>query len=166
MEKSHSQQLIVQAYELGLKVFIEPSELILSKLINKSSLLILKYWNSPSIYSFFKLLITLKAELRVCINPQINGLTPPQMIPTWIYKTADLFVKIHPDTPIGQLREEAERLTVQSFLDLPNDVSFRKNTYIDKFRLFYAGTLNMFKTHPELIPINESLNVIFPTSDA
>ncbi len=159
LEKSLSHHLIVQAYEMGLKVFIEPSEHILSKLIAKASLVIVKYWNSPAIYSFFRSLATLKLDLRLCISPQVNGLTTPQIIPSWIYKIADLFVKIHPNTPIHKLRQGVNNLTIQSFLDLPRDIVFKKSKRIDQFRLFYAGTLNMFKTHPELIQVNESLAI-------
>ncbi len=158
LESGVSTELLKSAVAIGLKTLITPSKNVLKKILLKADLLVVHYWNCPSLYEFYILLTNEKIESRICVNLKVNGCTLPQVVPEWIYKTADAFIYSNPLTPTDSLQHTSLKLNIPSLVKLP-DLINPINTYTKKeFKLFHAGTLNTFKLHPQFIEMHSNLS--------
>jgi glycosyltransferase involved in cell wall biosynthesis len=158
LESGVSTELLKSAIAIGLKTLITPSKNLLKKILVKADLLVVHYWNCPSLYSFYKLLTEERIESRICINLKVNGCTLPQVVPQWIYQTSDAFIYSNPLTPTESLPHTSLKLNIPSLVNLP-DFKNPINTSTEKdFKLFHAGTLNVFKLHPRFIELHTNLS--------
>lgn len=151
--------LMTNAVSNGLKVLLTPSPGLLSKLIAKADLLVIHYWNCPSMFQFFKFLADSQTPHRLCVSSKVNGFTLPQVLPRWVYTSSDLLILSHPRTPVDLLRPSIEARFIPSFISLPDQLTPPPIPDSGTFRMFHAGTLNYFKTHPDLIDLHEGLQI-------
>lgn len=159
LEKGVSTSMLAIAVANGIKVLITPSPTLLCKLVQTAELTIVQYWNCPSLYQFFRLLAHTRTPHRLCVSIRVNGFTLPQVIPSWVYAAADALIRIHPRTLTPGLRSTTEVLTMPSLIQLPHLPEHPPTPDFSTFRLFHAGTLNYFKTHPKLIALHEGLAI-------
>ena len=159
LEPGTSANLMKEAMLTGLKVLISPSPTLLNKLIIASDLLVLHYWNCPSMYLFYKYLESSQIKCRICINLKVNGCTLPQVVPNWVYTTADAFIQSNPLTPHDLLPSHAKALIIPSLVKLPNTPTKPRKKSLSTFKLFHAGTLNAFKMHPQFMDLHAGLSI-------
>jgi glycosyltransferase involved in cell wall biosynthesis len=159
LEPGTSSNLIKEAMLIGLKVLISPSPTLLNKLILPADLLVVHYWNCPSMYLFYKHLESSQIKCRICINLKVNGCTLPQVVPNWVYTTADIFIQSNPLTPHDLLPSHAKVLVIPSLVKLPNAPIKPRKKSLSTFKLFHAGTLNAFKMHPQFMDLHAGLSI-------
>lgn len=159
LEKGISTHLMAGAVAVGVKVLVAPSPILVSKLVGQADVTVVHYWNCPSMFRFFRLLADTQVPHRLCLSVRVNGCTLPQVVPPWVYATADGLVRLHPRTPTSALRPGIETLTIPSLIRFPDLDTPPAPPDFSTFRLFHAGTLNYFKTHPQLIALHEGLSI-------
>ncbi|MBN8826150.1 MULTISPECIES: hypothetical protein [unclassified Spirosoma] len=159
LEKGVSTQFMTEAVANGVKVLLAPSSVLAGKLISQADLTVVHYWNCPSLFRFFRFLADTQVPHRLCLSVRVNGLTLPQVVPQWVYANADALVRLHPRTPTTDLRPGIESLILPSLIRLPDLDAPPPAPDFSTFRLFHAGTLNYFKTHPQLIALHEGLAI-------
>ncbi|WP_080056488.1 glycosyltransferase [Spirosoma aerolatum] len=159
LEKGVSTQLMTEAVSNGVKVLLAPSSALAGKLISQADVTVVHYWNCPSLFRFFRLLADMQVPHRLCLSVRVNGCTLPQVVPQWVYSNTDALVRLHSCTPTNGLRPDTETLTLPSLIRLPDLAAPPPVPDFSTFRLFHAGTLNYFKTHPQLIALHEGLAI-------
>ncbi|GAB4040473.1 glycosyltransferase family protein [Spirosoma gilvum] len=159
LEKGISTHLMTEAISCNVKVLLAPSSVLAGKLISQADITVVHYWNCPSLYRFFRFLADSQVPHRLCVSIRVNGCTLPQVVPNWVYASADALVRLHPRTPTTDLRPGIEVLTLPSFIRLPDLNAQPPMPDPTTFRLVHAGTLNYFKTHPRLISLHEGLSI-------
>ena len=165
MEKDLSTQMMKKALDLGLKVMLSPSNLVLGKLIERADITVIQYWNCPSIFKFFRFLEDSQIYHRLCVSVMINGCTLPQVVPDWVNESCDTLIHLHPRTPTNGIRPGIEKTTIPSMINLPDIPASAAASDFSTFRMFHAGTLNHFKAHPKMIPLHEGLLIANYTFD-
>jgi hypothetical protein len=159
LEPGTSPSLIKEAMMIGLRVVISPSPELMNKIIIPCDLLVVHYWNSPSMYLFYKHLQSSQIKCRICINLKVNGCTLPQVVPNWIYATAEAFIYSNPLTPTHVLPSNAQALLIPSLVKLPENFNKPRERPFTTFKLVHAGTLNAFKMHPKFMELHAGLNI-------
>jgi hypothetical protein len=159
LEKGISTALMAQAVASGVKVLLAPPPGLLGRLVEGADLTVLHYWNSPAAYRFLRWLAESQTPHRLCLNVHVNGFTPPQVVPAWANAAADAVVHCHPRTPTNGLLPGAECALIPPLMKLPERVALPPVPDFGTFRLFHAGTLNVFKAHPDLIALHEGLAI-------
>ena len=119
LESGASGELLKSALNIGIKVLITPSKNVLKNILIKADLLVIHYWNCPSMYELYKFLAEENIECSICINLKVNGCTLPQVVPEWIYKTSDAFIYSNHLTPTELLPINSLKLHVPSLVHLP-----------------------------------------------
>ena len=157
LEPGTSSSLIKEAMSIGLKVLITPSQTLLTKLIIHADLLVLHYWNCPSMYLFYTFLESSQIQCRICINLKVNGCTLPQVVPHWVYSSADALIHSNPLTPHDLLPSHAKALVIPSLVKLTTKINKPTKLPFSTFKLFHAGTLNAFKIHPQFMELHAGL---------
>ncbi|UFH52318.1 glycosyltransferase [Spirosoma sp. KNUC1025] len=159
LESGLSTDMMTEAIANGLKVLLAPSSFLLKKLISSADLTVVHYWNCPSMFRFLRLLADSSVPHRLCLSVRVNGCTLPQVVPEWVYSIADALIQLHPRTPAIGLRPGIEKQVIPSLIRLSEQLSPPGIPSFNTFRMFHAGTLNYFKTHPQLIPLHEGLRI-------
>lgn len=159
VEPQMSADLVAEAYAAGIKVFLMPSASILNKLIETADLLVVHYWNCPSMYGFFKYLSASGLPHRLIVSVRVNGCTLPQVVPYWVNASAGGLIHVNRNTPVNAVNPGIMVKVIPSILRLPEDAPHHQITDNGTFRLFYAGAINFFKAHPRLIELHEGLAI-------
>lgn len=158
LESGVSPELLKEALSSGLKVLVTPSKELLIKILSKADILVIHYWNCPSLYLFYRFLEEQKITCRICVNLKVNGCTLPQIVPNWVYQSANGFITSSPSTPSTHFEKQTIAKVVPSLVNLPDCVTLPKPPSFDTFQLFHAGTLNAFKIHPNFIKLHTEIS--------
>ncbi len=159
LEQNLIAEQLKRAVAMGIKTFLSPSEKILKKLIDAADLVVLQYWQCPSIFGFLRFLAVNQVNFRMIVDIHINGFTLPQVVPDWVVSFADACIKVHPRTPLAADARNIEIKFIPSLISTPNVPEDYGKSLFRPFRLYYAGTLNYFKAHPDFVGMHEGLNV-------
>lgn len=159
LEPGVSTGLMTEAVAHGLKVLVAPADGLLTRLVERADLTVVQYWNCPSVYRFFRLLSQSRVPPRLAVNVQVNGATLPQVVPDWVLAPAGAVLHANPRLRTDALRPGVETLMLPTFIRLPDNLPPPEVPDFGAFRLFYAGTLNAFKAHPDLVALHEGLNI-------
>lgn len=159
LEPGVSTGLMTEALGHGLKVLVAPAYGLLARLVERADLTVVQYWNCPAMYRFFRQRVESRVPHRLVVNVKVNGLTLPQAVPGWVLAAADALIHAHPRLRTEALRPDVDTLLLPAFIRLPDDLPPPTVPDFGEFRLFYAGTLNAFKAHPDLVVLHEGLNI-------
>lgn len=159
LEPGVSTGLMTEALAHGLKVLVAPADGLLTRLVERADLTAVQYWNCPSVFRFFRLLAQSRVLHRLAVNVKVNGTTLPQVVPDWVLASADALLHASARLRTNALRPGAERLLLPTFTRLPDNLPPPEVPDFGEFRLFYAGTLNAFKAHPNLVALHEGLGI-------
>ena len=158
LESGVSPELLKEALTTGLKILVTPSKELLIKILSKADILVIHYWNCPSLYLFYRFLKDQKITCRICVNLKVNGCTIPQIVPNWVYQSADGFITSSLATPTTNFEKHTIYKVLPSLVNLPDCSSLPKAPSFDTFQLFHAGTLNAFKIHPNFIKLHTEIS--------
>lgn len=158
LEAGVSPELLKVALNSGLKVLITPAKELLQKILLKADIIIIHYWNCPSLYLFYRFLEEQKISGRICVNLKVNGCTIPQIVPTWVYQLADGFITSSPATPSSNISKHTVFNVLPTLVNLPICSTLPPTPSFETFQLFHAGTLNAFKIHPNFIKLHANIS--------
>ena len=159
LEQNLIAEQLKRAVAMGIKTFLSPSEGILKKLIGAADLVVLQYWQCPSIFGFLRFLAVNQVNFRMIVDIHINGFTLPQVVPDWVVSFADACITVHPRTPLAADARNIEIKFIPPLITTPHVPEDYGTSLFRPFRLYYAGTLNYFKAHPDFVGMHEGLNI-------
>ncbi len=154
LEKTYSPDFYRRIKAEGGSLRIAPGTDALRTLIDRSDLVIVVYWNHPLVTEFLKWYYTTYIKVPIIISVQVNGQTPPQIVPHWVVSSSDGLIKLHhtsflPDSQIPYLE-------MFPLMSLPLHPP-APPVHTTPFTVFYAGSLNRFKRYSGLIKLNDRI---------
>lgn len=161
LETAISTKRMLQAKKLGVRLIVAPQLETLKNLVTETDLLVVTYWNHPLLSQFLVWWAIKKIRVPLVVNVIVNGLTLPQVVPSWVIRCASGVIYCHPKT----LKEHSEeslpnlRLLSHLFIQLPDLNQNPTRDLIGDFVAFYAGSLNHFKRLPNLFDLHDKLHI-------
>jgi hypothetical protein len=159
LETAFSMQRMLQARTLGIRLVVAPRKDTLIHLLLNADLVVVSYWNHPLLTEFMVWWVVQGFQIPLVVSVKVNGLTLPQVLPSWVTHCASGIMYSHPDT-LSTLAEESLppiQLITQPFIHLPEVIKTIRHG--GDFFAFYAGSLNKFKRLPNLFDLHDNLNL-------
>jgi hypothetical protein len=161
LETAFSMQRMLQARALGARLIVAPRKDTLSHLLLNADLVVVSYWNHPLLTEFMVWWAVQNFKIPLVVSVKVNGLTLPQVLPSWVTNCATGIMYSHPDTLSAQeggFLPKIQKIS-QPFIHLPDVVTGPKREVGSDFFAFYAGSLNRFKRLPNLFDLHDSINL-------
>jgi hypothetical protein len=161
LEPVFSSEFMLKARSLGIRLIVSPQKDTLLHLLQQADLLVISYWNHPLLSDFLIWLISHKIKIPIILSLRVNGLTLPQVLPSWVIQCASGIIYSHPDT----LSRFSEALLPPihyfspHFIHLANEIKKSERDDFTDFVAFYAGSLNKFKRHPHLFDLHDQIQL-------
>lgn len=151
LEPGGSAAMMREALRTGLRVQAAPSFDEESRLVLESNVVVLHYWNTPSLRRFLDR--WRGTPLRVVVHALVNGLHRPQLLPPRLCDTA-----AHVVLTSAHLSDRLDP-TRTSVIPALTDTSAPWNDSAagDPGSLVHAGTLNVFKLSPHFVPLHAAV---------
>lgn len=144
--------MLRDAMRRQIRVHQAPQTAELRTLLASADLVVLHFWQCPSIYAFLTQLDGLKA--RLVLYTHTRGTTPPQILTPGVLKLADGWISSAPP----ELAYAGPHLWMPALVDprLEDAPLPRVQT---PFRLAHCNTLNPSKLHPDFVALHAGFTV-------
>lgn len=161
LESAFSMKRMLQAKALGVRLIVAPRKDTLSNLLLYADLVVVSYWNHPLLTELMIWLAEQNFKIPIIVSVKVNGLTLPQVLPSWVTHCASGIMYSHPETLCNQSEDSLPgiQLLTQPFIDLPEVINKPRYNRSDDFIAFYAGSLNKFKRLPNLFDLHDRINL-------
>jgi glycosyltransferase involved in cell wall biosynthesis len=154
LEKTYSPDFYRRIKAVGGSLRVAPGPDALRALIDRADLVVVVYWNHPLLTAFLTWYYTSFIKVPIIISVQVNGQTPPQIMPEWVVALADGIIKLHYTTFLRDAQKPFVDLL--PFMSLPLHPP-APPVHAMPFTVFYAGSLNRFKRYSGLIDLNDRI---------
>jgi len=154
LEKTYSPDFYRRIKAVGGSLRVAPGPDALRALIDRADLVVVVYWNHPLLTAFLTWYYTSFIKVPIIISVQVNGQTPPQIMPEWVVALADGIIKLRYTTFLRDAQKPFVDLL--PFMSLPLHPP-APPVHAMPFTVFYAGSLNRFKRYSRLIELNDRI---------
>lgn len=161
LETAFSKERMLQARALGIRLIVTPRKDTLNNLLQNTDLVVVSYWNHPLLTEFLAWWAGQIFQIPLVVSVKVNGLTLPQVLPSWVIQCASGILYSHPDTLSVQANESLPSIQLFSphFIHLPEVIKKSERDISSDFVAFYAGSLNKFKRLPNLFDLHDRKNL-------
>lgn len=161
LETAISAKRMLDARKLGIRMVVGPQLETLKNLVTETDLVVVSYWNHPLLIDFMIWYVNQKIPVPLVTSVKVNGMTLPQVMPSWVFQCAGGVLYTHPRTLAQHSVELLPelRLCIHPFIHLPDIDENPKRELTGDFVAFYAGSLNRFKRLPNLFDLHDGLKV-------
>lgn len=161
LETAFSVKRMLQARALGIRLIMAPRKDTLGNLLLNADVVVVSYWNHPLLTEFMVWWTCQNFQIPLVVSVQVNGLTLPQVLPSWVTHLATGIMYSHPDTLSKQPNESLPKIQLisQPFIYLPEVINKPRRNSGGDFCAFYAGSLNRFKRFPNLFDLHDRISL-------
>jgi hypothetical protein len=161
LETAFSMERMLQARSLGIRLIMAPRKDTLSHLLLNADVVVVSYWNHPLLTEFMVWWAGQNFQIPLVVSVKVNGLTLPQVLPSWVTHCASGIMYSHPDTLSKQPDESLPKIQLisQPFIHLPDVINNPRRDSGGDFCAFYAGSLNRFKRLPNLFDLHDRISL-------
>jgi glycosyltransferase involved in cell wall biosynthesis len=161
LEAAFSKERMLQARALGIRLIVAPLKDTLTNLLQNADLVVVSYWNHPLLTEFMVWWAYQNFQTPLVVSVKVNGLTLPQVLPSWVTDCASGIIYSHPDTLSKQPVESLPKIQLISphFIHLPEVIKKSERDISSDFVAFYAGSLNRFKRLPSLFELHDRISL-------
>ncbi len=161
LETAFSMERMLQARSLGIRLIVAPRKGTLDSLLLYTDLVVVSYWNHPLLTAFLVWWVSQNFQIPLVIRVNVNGLTLPQVLPSWVVHCASGILYSHPDTLTRHTDESLPSIQLFSphFINMPEVIKKPERDNASDFVAFYAGSLNRFKRLPNLFDLHDRISL-------
>lgn len=145
--------MLRDAMRRRIRVHVAPSAAEESELLKGADVVVIHFWQCPSIFHFFK---RLNGEtLRLIIYSRVRGTTPPQILHPELLAQADGWISTGPP----ELKFEGPQLWMPALIDPDLVDSPFRDRLETPFSVVHCNTLNASKMHPDFAALHAGHDV-------